>query len=75
MWEKFGFIPIHEKSGNNKLGKRVTTWVYNHGHPDLFSANVSTKTSVVLDSSVFFDFYQISLLQDVLRRSLLYGDR
>ncbi|MEA5477099.1 GNAT family N-acetyltransferase [Pseudanabaena galeata UHCC 0370] len=72
MWEKFGFIPIHEKSGKNKLGKRVTTWVYNHGHPDLFSANVSTKTFVVLDSSVFFDFYQISLLQDLDDRESAY---
>ncbi|HBC42153.1 MAG TPA: hypothetical protein DCZ88_09730 [Pseudanabaena sp.] len=72
MWEKFGFIPIHEKSGKNKLGKRVTTWVYNHGHPDLFSANVSTKTFVVLDSCVFFDFYQISLLQDLDNRESAY---
>ena len=72
MWEKFGFIPIHEKSGKNKLGKRVTTWVYNHGHPDLFSANISTKTFVVLDSCVFFDFYQISLLKDVDDRESAY---
>lgn len=72
MWEKFGFIPIHEKSGKNKLGKRVTTWVYNHGHPDLFSANVSTKTFVVIDSCVFFDFYQISLLKDVDDRESAY---
>ena len=61
MWEKFGFIPMHEKSGNNKLGKLVTTWVYNHGHPDLFSTIVSTKVFVVLDSCIFFDFYQMSL--------------
>ena len=61
MWEKFGFIPMHEKSGNNKLGKLVTTWVYNHGHPDLFSTIVSTKTFVVLDFCIFFDFYQMSL--------------
>jgi hypothetical protein len=61
MWEKFGFIPMHEKSGKNKLGKRVTTWVYNHGHPDLFSANVSTKTFVVLES-VFEKFFPYHML-------------
>jgi predicted nucleic acid-binding protein len=66
MWEKFGFIPMHEKSGNNKLGKLVTTWVYNHGHPDLFSTIVSTKTFVVLDSCVFFDFYRMSLRKDIV---------
>ncbi|TYQ31507.1 GNAT family N-acetyltransferase [Pseudanabaena sp. UWO310] len=66
MWEKFGFIPMHEKSGNNKLGKLVTTWVYNHGHPDLFSTIVSTKTFVVLDSCVFFDFYRMNLRKAIV---------
>ncbi|NMF56496.1 PIN domain-containing protein [Pseudanabaena yagii] len=68
MWEKFGFTPMHECSGNNKLGKLVTTWVYNHGHPDLFSTIVSTKTFVVLDSCVFFDFYQMSLSKAIDNR-------
>ena len=72
MWEKFGFIPMHEKSGNNKLGKLVTTWVYNHGHPDLFSTVVSTKTFVVIDSCVFFDFYQMRLLEAIDDRESAY---
>jgi GNAT superfamily N-acetyltransferase len=72
MWEKFGFTPMHEKSGKNKLGKLVTTWVYNHGHPDLFSANVSTKTFVVVDACVFFDFYQMNLLEDIDDRESAY---
>ncbi|NUN65078.1 GNAT family N-acetyltransferase [Pseudanabaena biceps] len=72
MWERFGFVPMHEKSGNNKLGKLVTTWVYSHGHPDLFSTIVSTKTFVVLDSCVFFDFYQMNLLKAIDERESAY---
>ena len=72
MWERFGFTPMHEGSGNNNLGKLVTTWVYNHGHPDLFSTIVSTKTFVVLDSCVFFDFYQMSLLKAIDERESAY---
>ena len=72
MWEKFGFTPMHECSGNNKLGKLVTTWVYNLGRPDLFSTIVSTKTFVVLDSCVFFDFYQMSLLKAIDDRESAY---
>jgi GNAT superfamily N-acetyltransferase/predicted nucleic acid-binding protein len=72
MWEKFGFTPMDEKSGKNKLGKLVTTWVYNHGHPDLFSTVVSPKTFVVLDACVFFDFYQLSLLKSTDDRESAY---
>ncbi len=72
MWEKFGFTPMDEKSGNNKLGKLVTTWVYNHGHPDLFSTIVNPKTFVVIDSCVFFDFHQMSLLKSIDDRESAY---
>ncbi|MDZ4786735.1 MAG: GNAT family N-acetyltransferase [bacterium] len=62
MWERFGFTPMHEKQGKNQQGHLVTTWIYSHGHRDLFSADQSrsTKLYVVLDACVFFDLYVIS---------------
>jgi predicted GNAT family acetyltransferase len=64
MWEKFGFTPMHEKQGKSKQGYLVTTWVYNHGHQDLFSIRVdhsqATKLHVVIDACIFLDLYSAS---------------
>lgn len=67
MWEKFGFIPMYEKAGKSKQGHLVTTWVYSHGHQDLFSIKFdhcqSTKLYVVIDACAFLDFYDAKLAQ------------
>jgi predicted GNAT family acetyltransferase len=64
MWENFGFTPMYEKQGKSKQGHLVTTWVYNHGHHDLFSIRFdrsqAQKLYVVIDACIFLDLYSTS---------------
>ncbi len=56
VWEKLGFVYVHEKPGRSKKGTLLYVWWRDYNHPDLFTVDTDeTKMKVVLDSNIVYD--------------------
>ena len=60
MWPRLGFAALGEKPGRGLNGAVLTRWWYEHPHPTLFSASVSSvgaqsPIDVAIDLNIFYD--------------------
>lgn len=59
LWPRLGFIPVGEKRGRGKGGKRLTKWRYELQELPLLAAMssrvVTDVVPVVIDANIFFD--------------------
>lgn len=62
MWERFNFVPMHEKPGRSKQRLPLTVWWYPHNHKNLFTNvmdyELNNKKSVAIDMNVFLDIVE-----------------
>ena len=60
IWPSLGFIAQGDIQGRSYDGKLLTRWRIEHVHPDLFGTKyiqIDNKISIVIDSNIFFDFF------------------
>lgn len=57
MWPHLGFVPLASVRGRAASGSELTSWRFDFGHGDLFSAQVEETTAlkVVLDTNIVLD--------------------
>jgi hypothetical protein len=55
VWQKLGFVPLHENAGRGHGRLPLTRRVFDHGHPDLFSEVRPEQELVVLDHTIVVD--------------------
>lgn len=78
FWNKMSFVAVDEKYGRGKKAKILTTFWYDHGHPDLFmgpETQVSESMAIaVVDHNIFIDWNESTNLEgesDALRSDWL----
>lgn len=64
VWPRLGFVPVSEQLGRGKKPEELTTWWFDHGHPDMFTEteaeSLKSKLCVVIDTNIFFDLNEPS---------------
>jgi ribosomal protein S18 acetylase RimI-like enzyme len=55
VWQRLGFLPLHERAGRSRARLPLTLWVLDHGHPDLFSEVRPVQELAVLDHTIVVD--------------------
>lgn len=75
IWPKLGFSARNDRPGRSYDGKPLTFWWLDHGHPSLFTVDqeelLNTKTVVVIDANVFYDFQDEGDIDSIESKSLL----
>ncbi|MFT3864596.1 MAG: GNAT family N-acetyltransferase [Solirubrobacterales bacterium] len=55
LWPRLDFRPVGDRTGRSHAGHRLTVWVLDHGHPNLFSLVDDEREAAAVDQNVFED--------------------
>ena len=55
LWPRLGFTPLTDRPGRSNAGHLLTTWLRDHGHPNLFSELPTDREFVAIDQMVLED--------------------